>query len=64
MSCSEDKSIEKLDELINLVEKLLIVEMALKGFSYNNIRKVVGGDIHRIAKLLKPINRTLKGLKK
>lgn len=61
---TEDVQDKQLAELTQLVENSTIVSLAMQGFSYQVIRKVIGGDIHRVTKFLKPINREIKKLRK
>lgn len=51
-------------KLIDLLENSIIVDLAYKGFAYQTIRKVVGGDIHRITRLLKPIKKEIQNLRR
>ena len=55
---------KQLAELTQLIENSTIISLAMQGFSYQAIRKVIGGDIHRVTKFLKPINKEIKKLRK
>lgn len=55
---------EQIERLIEVIEKSIIINLALKGISYQKIRKVLGGDIHRITHTLKPIKQEIKKLAK
>jgi hypothetical protein len=60
----ENNTEKLLSRLIDLLESSIIVDLAHKGFAYNTIQKIVGGDIHRIAKLLKPIKKEIQKLRR
>ena len=58
----EDILQKKLDRLINLIENSMIIDLALKGIPHQAIRRVIGGDIHRVTSLLRPIKKEIKKL--
>jgi hypothetical protein len=45
------------DRTADLLEKILITQLALGGVPQQNIRKIVGCDINRVSAIAKHINR-------
>jgi hypothetical protein len=45
--------IRELRNLSSLLKDLLIIELGAKGVKQTEIRKIVGGDIHRVNRILK-----------
>jgi hypothetical protein len=45
------------DKTTDLLEKILISQLALGGVSQQNIRKIVGCDINRVSAIARHINR-------
>lgn len=46
--------------VIDLLETLLIVELLKQGIAQLDIRKLIGGDIHRVSKIAKLIKNNKK----
>jgi len=54
---------KQLAELNQLIENTTIINLSMQGFSHQTIRKVIGGDMRRVTKFLKPINKKIKKLR-
>ena len=48
------------EKLIELLEKTLIVQLALAGVPQRTIREIVGGDLNRVTRIVRHIPKAAK----
>jgi hypothetical protein len=58
------KSSSKSSEEAELLRSLLIVQLGLAEIPQNNIRKIVGGDIYRVSRIMRLLKSRPKKQKK
>lgn len=48
------------DATVDILQKLLIAELALAGVRRDGIRQIVGCDVHRVSAVMRHISQTRK----